>query len=332
MGGNALEVESVHLRKNTFLKLSKKMKQIFPYGETIRSYRNKETFGDLDFLYPIKCGYGNIEKVKGILGENFTLSQEPVKNGDVTSYGIILEEGIFQVDFIGVPNDRFCFAENYFAHNDMGNLLGRVARSAGVKLGHLGLFYIQRSPDNGSVVLKEHLLTSDWDIALSFLGYSTNQYHEGFDSLENIFEFVMSSPYYTFDKFDLTKRNRKARTRDSKRPNYRAFLEYATSHPRQEFVENTLQRTFNWFPNFEEEYHVCESNNHLNNLYKKKYNGDVVRAVTGLEGKELGEFMSALSKELTRDVVLQLDEKYVEALIDLYYRDRENNESVGVDI
>ena len=327
MGGNALEVESVRLGRDSFIKLSKNLRKIFHYGETIRSYGNKETFGDLDFLYPTECGYGNIEKVKEILGENFTLSQEPVKNGDVTSYGIILEEGTFQVDFIGVPNDRFCFAENYFAYNDMGNLLGRVARSAGVKLGHLGLFYIQRSSNNDSVVLKEHLLTYDWDIALSFLGYSTNRYYKGFGSLEDIFEFVMSSPYYNFDKFDLTKRNRKARTRDAKRPNYRAFLEYATSHPRQKFVENTIQRTFDWFPDFEKEYCLCENNNRLNNLYKEKYNGDIVRSVTGLEGKELGKFMSVLSKELTRDVVLQLDEKYITALIDLFYREWKNNGS-----
>lgn len=321
MGGNALEVESVRLNKDSYLSLSKRLKELFLYGEVIRSYRNKDTFGDLDFLYPTECGYGNTEKVKEVLGTHYTLTQEPVKNGPVTSYGILLEEGVFQVDFVGVPNERFNFAENYFAYNDMGNLLGRVARSAGVKLGHLGLFYVQRSPNNDSVILKEHLLTNDWDIALTFLGYNTNRYYEGFDSLEDIFEFVMSSPYYDFDKFDLTKRNRKARTRDAKRPNYHAFLEYATSHPKQKFVENTLQRTFDWFPVFEKEYYVCESNNHLNNLYKKKYNGDIVRSVTGLEGKELGKFMSVLSKELTRDVVLQLDEKYIESLIDLHYRE-----------
>lgn len=326
MGGNALEVESVRLRKDSYLNLSKRLKELFPYGETIRSYGNKETFGDLDFLYPAECGYGNTSRVQEVLGENFTLSQEPVKNGDVTSYGVLLDEGVFQVDFIGVPSDRFCFAENYFAYNDMGNLLGRVARSAGVKLGHLGLFYIQRSPNNDSVVLKEHLLTDDWDIALTFLGYSPERYHRGFDSLEDIFEFVMSSPYYDFSKFDLSQRNRKARTRDAKRPNYRAFLEYQQQRPKEKICDSDLDRVFDWFPVFEKEYYVCESNNHLNNLYKKKYNGDIVRSVTGLEGKELGKFMSALSKELTRDVVLQLDKKYIEALIDLYYREWKGNE------
>lgn len=326
MGGNALSEPSVRLGREDYFNLWNKLKMSKFQLFLIPSYREKESFGDMDILIPSSYGK-NYDNYKRLALEDVGLKIiEEVRNGSVTSFGIETKQGLFQIDLISEHLDTLPFAYHYFAYNDMGNLLGRVARSAGVKLGHRGLFYTQRAKDNDNVVLKEHLLTSKWNEALSFLKYDAERYGKGFNVLEDIFEYVMSSPFYDFNKFDLTQRNRKARIRDAKRPNYRAFLEYASANPKQKSSENTLQRTFEWFPAFEKEYIVCENNNHLDKLYKEKYNGDIVRSVTGLEGKELGKFMSVLSRELTRDVVLQLDEKYIESLIDLHYKEWERNE------
>lgn len=325
MGGNNLSVPSVRLNKEDFEILSLRLEREFSYGDTIPSYEEKQTFGDLDYLYITESGYGNSQYVVHKLHNcGLTVFEKPVFNGSVTSYGVSLPQGIFQIDFIGVPNQSYDFAYNYFAFNDMGNLLGRVARRIGLKLGHNGLWYIQRSPDNDSEVLKEHLLTLNWDEALEHLGYDVERHHDGFDTLEDIFEFVMSSRFYDFDKFDLSRRNHKSRIRDAKRPNYRAFLEYAQTHQKVNNIDTVGHyRTYHFgrFPEFYDSYFVELDKHKVKLLFKEKYNGNVVSEITGLSGKELGQFMAWSDDFFGVARILQFDEEAIRERILWCYKE-----------
>lgn len=318
MGGNALNVPSCRLEAEEYSCIADNLESIFQ-GGVIKSYSGKESFGDLDFLYVKEDGYSDVCYTKEIFEKNgWTLTQEPVQNGTVTSYGVLLSRNrVFQIDFIGVPWESFNFSYCYYAFNDMGNLLGRIARKVGLKLSNLGLVYIQRAPENNSVVLKEHLLTSNWDKALKYLGYDTKRYRQGFDELEDIFEFIISSPYYDFDKFDLTKRNGKARVRDSKRPNYRAFLKWANEHHKkyEDVGENFLNKAFIAFPKFKKAYEETLQRHSTVLAYKAKYNGAVVYKVTGLVGKQLGKFMGDNEEMFSEEFVLDASQEEIERLI-----------------
>lgn len=56
------------------------------------------------------------------------------------------------------------------------------------------------------------------------------RFHQGFNELEDIFEFVMSSPFFHKDWFLFENRTSDQRARDKKRKNYVAALEYFELH------------------------------------------------------------------------------------------------------
>lgn len=165
--------------------------------QPVVSYRNKETFGDLDIIW---CGdmIATEDMCKALKAIEF------VKNGPVTSFALRLnEDEIFQVDLIYVDCKHLESSASYFAFNDLGNLLGRIFHRAGFKLGHKGMLYVVREEGNSSHALKEVEVTRSWKEALEFAGYDFNRWLEGFDELEDVFQFVASSPYFDKKIFSL---------------------------------------------------------------------------------------------------------------------------------
>jgi hypothetical protein len=165
--------------------------------QPVVSYRNKETFGDLDIIW---CGdhIATEDMCKALKAIDF------VKNGPVTSFALRLnEDEIFQVDLIYVDCKHLESSASYFAFNDLGNLLGRIFHRAGFKLGHKGMLYVVREEGNSSHALKEVEVTRSWKEALEFAGYDFNRWLEGFDELEDVFQFVASSPYFDKKIFSL---------------------------------------------------------------------------------------------------------------------------------
>lgn len=328
MGGKVFD--GVRLMKEDYQPIATKMEEIFIGGVVVDSYRDKESFGDLDYLV-IKGGpYSDINEVVRRFEERLLYKvTDVVVNGDVTSFGLSLPQGVFQVDFLYVPLDSYDFAYNYHGKGDLGNLLGRVARSCGVKLGDTGLYYTQRAPDNPAIILEEYLLTRAWDEALEFLGYDSFEYYKGFDTLENVFDFVMSSDYYTYEAFDLALRNNKSRKRDSKRPNYMAFLDYAKQSDKGAVrVGSSLNRIFTHFPTLKEDFDHNTEQYLKQGEYKKRFNGDVVSDITGLKGERLGRFLSFSTSYFYQDYMLSWSNKELENEILTVFEDWVNWEAL----
>ena len=297
MGGNALRDFGSCTRRisaEEFSVLSTEivtnLKSVYPdaWVTVVPSYRNKKDHGDIDIL---------VDEESGVLS-NFWHSLDEntpcVRNGPVLSFSY---RNTVQVDLIQVPREEYDFALNYFSFNDLGNLCGRVFHKAGFKFGHNGLFYVYRDEDNPTQVHEEVLVTRDYDRALSFLGYpSPNDW--SFDELEDIFNFAMLSPAATKDIFLLENRNHISRVRDRKRKTYMQFLEWLETHPRtevssefshlkdKEVMLNLAMKTFDGF--FDR---MCEAGSRAidRKIISMKFNGDLVRKLTGLSGKDLGE-------------------------------------------
>src|SRR5690606_38413900 len=96
-------------------------------------------------------------------------------------------DGVFQVDLISIPPESFDFARRYFRFSDLGNLIGRIARSTDTVLKHDGLYFQYR---DGDLLYREILLTRDFDAALRYLGFEPDRYHDGFEDLDDVFEYV----------------------------------------------------------------------------------------------------------------------------------------------
>jgi hypothetical protein len=188
--------------------------------------RNKESFGDLDVIISMPRDDEMYNDLIMNSGE-----YKYVKNGPVTSYVhstcVIDSDGLpqwslFQVDFIFVSEAGFKTMCNYHGYGDIGNFIGRLANGMGLKYGHTGLSYVYKI--DTYVVVEITLSTSLQDI-LEFFGLSYSKYCAGFDSMEDVYEYIMASPYFHPSMFDLDMRSYEGRVRDQKRPTYNRFIE-----------------------------------------------------------------------------------------------------------
>ena len=256
----------------------------------IESYHDKQDFGDIDFLSTIDKQIFEklVEQTDNInivaKAEQFSYAIEFKIHDDVN---ITKSKAILvQVDYIKSNLDDFEFSKNFFAFNDLGNLIGRIAAQAGLSFGFDGLkrkIYVDNRGDiindlysneisvtslvenarlfknelNRAILKTSIIVTKDFDNALKFLGFDVERFKQGFNNMNEVFEFVASSTFFNKDAFLFENRNHKARARDKKRSNYLAALEYFKDKKdsnKQLFLSCMKKE----FPNFKAEYQNLE--------------------------------------------------------------------------
>jgi len=296
MGGNALKtVATARLAADAYFALADRvlarLADAWPQARPhlVRSYAVKPDFGDMDVLVDRA---GMPSDVPASLRDLFGC-REVVHNGPVWSCDV---EG-FQVDLLTAPSADYAAAADYFAFNDAGNLMGRVARRMGFKYGHDGLRYVMRE---GDYVVADLLVSNDMPAVFDFLGYSHADFSTGFDTLEQMFAFVAASPYFDPGAYALEQRNHVARTRDRKRASYRAFLDWSerTSPPAgassQDDKAAHLARADALFPGFATAREAATQALDAKRARRQLFNGERVAALTGLGGAQLGALMARL--------------------------------------
>jgi hypothetical protein len=266
----------------------------------IRSYSSKPDFGDLDVLFEI-IEHVNYTDLKEEIRKAFN-SKEVVSNGNCIS----AEYQGFQVDVIKVPSVEYFSTYIYFAFNDLGNFIGRIAHKMGFKYGHQGLVYQFRAMDDH--VVEEIIISRDMPVVLRFLGYDFGMLSRGFQELEDVFIYAATSRFFNKEIFLLENRSHISRTRDKKRKNYRLFLEWMKDKSglpeykwpsmeecggRKTSVE-FLQEAFIQFPGFQERYEEVRLRVNKYEQYRTLFNGERIRIITGLENLELGNFIKTL--------------------------------------
>ena len=324
MGGLALAHCTRRFEAGEYYEVADKALQIleklFPCAKVrvIKAYRDKPSFGDLDILLESDCLPPFwIDRVS----EAFN-SKDSTKNGNALS----TEFREMQVDIIATKSNEFESSYQYFNYNDLGNLVGRVAHSMGLKLGHDGLTYKFMGAER--YVFKEIKLLDDWEQILPVLGYDYARWAEGFNTLEDIFEFVVSSPFFNKSIYALENRNHAARTRDQKRKTYMEFLEWLESYEEtntqnaQKYMDR-LDYIGNKIPSFWEQHDATVAEFEQAQEYKKRFNGELVSQWTGLKTQELGKFMKWLKaeREETRwkKDVITVNPELVERLVVYYF-------------
>lgn len=305
MGGNALKnCVTRRYQADEFALLADEvlhaLRRDFPdrRAALLPAYRSKADFGDMDVLMET-APVGEIRR----WAVDTWNPAEVSANGNVISF----ECRQLQVDLIGQSPENFDTALAYYSWNDLGNLLGRIAHKMGVRYGHDGLSVVLR---DGNHQFAERVVSKDTDRILSFLGYDPARWRAGFDTLEDIFSFAASTPYFNAAIFDYDNRNHTARVRDRKRANYRGFLEWMegrTDLPNHPWPSTTelggrrldaaaLDRLFSAFPEFEHEWRAVEADFDAWRQAKLLFNGEVVSGLTGLTDRDLGRFMRHLKE------------------------------------
>jgi len=176
-------------------------------------YSEKETHGDLDILVKTKDTDGLIK----IINEKIN-PEGIIINDDAISF----DYDNFQVDLICLEPKIWKTALIYYSYDPLGNLLGKIAKGFGLRYGKDGLYYKNIGKNNTQKIM----LSEDIDEIYKFLGYDFNKFKQGFNSLNDIYDFISDGEFFDKELFmpnNLTNNDRK---RSMKRPTFKGFLKY----------------------------------------------------------------------------------------------------------
>lgn len=257
-----------------------------------KAFASKDSFGDLDVLIGFDQGFDRASFEHYFNDVCNAGNVAIVKNGPTSSFAWELADGaFFQIDLTYTQAEDFAIGYNYHGNGDLGNFLGRIYHTLGLKFGHRGLIYTHM---NGSYVVGEITLSNNFDEILAFIGLDSAD--AVFDSNEDVYDFVMSSPFFSEQAFLFANRNHAARTRDSKRPSYNGFLQY--------IADNNVDRkplagadyaivAINHFGKMNEFIDLM-TNEAKRVAAKAALNASFISQVSGLTGIELGDLMKTI--------------------------------------
>ncbi len=279
--------------------------------------REKQDFGDIDILIidersPDERKWNNVSPIVKISEniEKFGITTDLFVNNN--PFGSILYEGRYQVDFIATEPSYAEYNQLYLSHNDLGNLIGRQVKRFNMTHGHDGLFYDHYSKNKTRRT--RILLSQDYNTVLKILELDVQKFKDGFDTYEDMFDFVMSSKYFDPKIFLPENLNNRNRVRDRKRKIYNMFLQYIDQSVASEEVYDPLI-DYPWVK------HAIEGEDRefaITNGIRLSVPGHLVMNRTGLTGKNLG-FLIYKIKEAYGEKLIGLSEEDLLEKIDLQY-------------
>lgn len=269
-----------------------------------RAYRTKPDYGDLDILLPKpfvdRVGHRPlVARLQAAMGGDWPFAEDYI-DAPVFHTAIALPEGgSLQIDLMPIPLESYEFAKDYYAWNDLSKMFTILAKQMnGLRFGNDGL---TRSIKGDGRVLGSVVFTRDFDEALAFLGYDTHRYHQGFDTLEDMFEFAASNPRFNTSMYQLENRTNHGRSQDKKRVTYQAFLTWMQQRELPEYdweqdKTDWLELALDHFPGAREQFALLQQQKQLEDEVKLRYNGEIVTRLTGIKGPPLGKFMNEFKK------------------------------------
>jgi hypothetical protein len=308
MGGNALKDFGIkRLEGNDYCAASTHAEKVltalltdFGFTEKARlipCWREKTSHGDVDVILPATLQEKvNRDKLIAELARRFGCNVSAKGNGPILSVTAPHPEGgFYQLDLIFVREESLDFAQSFYSWGDVSTLLMRLATNMQVSIGLNGLSY---NVKNGKTVLGRVMLTRDFKTALEYLHLDYGRWEEGFDNLTQVYEWFSASDAYSGHSFELDRLNPRVQKDVQKRPGYMAFLEWQKEHPEaskryhwKSYVEGLHEHLWKNFPEAKAEYDVFFEDIARKKAAQEKFNGHMIAEVTGLLGRELGEFI-----------------------------------------
>lgn len=326
MGGNLLHIFNLppkRLSREEYFSLSEeissRISKSYPGRFFItENYRNKESFGDLDCIIEIHPDFSPREWIINEFGIT------PHSNGKTHSIHV----SGFQVD-LSFINPKYFATSIFYYKGECGNLEGNVFKQMGLKHSHKGLIYCIRDSlfnGAGNNILEEFILTQNPEDICEIGGFDYIVRRDGFDTKEDLFNYIISSKYFNPEIFSYENLNHINRTRNRKRPVYAEFLQYIENKPTQKFLfkekRDYLLDFLVKFPELGKRIEFFRVSYLESKEIKRKFNGDLVMQWTGIEdGKEIGKIMSRFRKEFPKEKLLTLSQNEIRsAFIENYAR------------
>lgn len=341
MGGKALKM--IYTRRYNreefyvlYDELKPKLELAFnTIADLVISYRSKSTFGDMDILL---LNSGNMlmpDEINKILIEQFSASQIS-RNSTVYSF----DYKQLQIDLIFTPTSNWETSKTFFSYNDLGNLLGKTYHKLGLSFGFSGLRFIYRT--NEDRILEEFIITKDFRKTLEFIGLSYERYLEGFETMIDVYDYVISSKYFEPTPFHLENLDQKNRKRNAKRANYAAFIEYIEELFGKDDKDRSKKYRYDknkskYYPVIHEyfkddidflgELNRLDLKEERRKIIASKYNGNIImHYIPELSGSNLGSFIKdhdlyiKINHNSTlKDLIFAMEHREIKELILTYY-------------
>ena len=302
MGGHALKVNTYRKTTDEFNKIASDIIPIIENSlgtETFiaKCYHNKETHGDMDILIRFRENQQNINLVDFIKS---TFNPNDIhNNGGIVSF----DYDNFQIDFIPIKTSNWEIAKIWYSYDPFSNLAGKSSHRFGTKYGWDGLTYPFRN-FNGRLS-QDITLSKDPKRIFEFLGYDYERFQEGFDNLEEIFEYVIGGKYFDYTIFLMENLNHIDRKRNKKRKSYQEFLQYIENKGIKDTYEFSKDKSdyidliHQIFPEVDLKGKIKEltKRDEENQELNSKFNGKLIMNLyPDLKGKELGNSITNFQK------------------------------------
>jgi hypothetical protein len=305
MGGKAIDIAERVERDKFFEYVGNIIPMVKEAFDTevymVNSYHKKKDFGDLDLLVLADRDFGDRRKIV----EKYFSPEQIHINSHILSFNY----NELQVDLIFTSPDNWKTSKVFFDWGDLGNLMGKLVNSYGnlnkhgylLKYGFDGLkcklVYKGKS--------KKVYLTKDSKKVFTFLGLNYKYWKKGFNTKEEMFDYVISSKYFDQNIFQWENLTNINKHRNKRRPAYNAFLEYIKGNDKEvnwdkdhNIYLDIIKNTFGVDLKHEMELLVIDTQ--VTEEIKYKFNGkDIMDMIPSLTGKDLGDNMKSFKDSFT---------------------------------
>lgn len=326
MGGKALK--TVTTRRYTKAEIEEVINELIPLLEltasnvyAVKSFNQKETFGDLDILVEIT---GDRKQTIDGIFSTITCTEKN-SNSNCVSFDFY----DLQVDLILVPPEEFEFAKLFYNYNDFGLIVGRLAKCIGLTFGFDGLYYKVRHDGHK---LGKIALTKDPRQAMDVLGLDYDRWLQGFETIEDVFEFCSTTPFFNRRIIEPSFQNSEMNRRDNLRVNYHLFLDWMDRNadrfpakiekPSKEQIIEFYDHRFP-FSFLESKYDALIEKYERSKKVAEKFNGRIIMEVTGLqEGAIIGKIIKNFKEmfythEAFQDFILNINQPSINEIISI---------------
>lgn len=334
MGGNLFKVGRVD--KDRYFEIVDSLRPVLfkRFGSNYRipvAYRNKPNYGDVDIILDAGVIQNQPDWFDELCSELGVEKTQSVRNVRSMLYQN------FQVDIFLVGSSKINTCDNFMSYNILGNLIGRIYHKFNLRYGEDGLFYVLRGFNNH--VSKEIIVSREMRHILEFIDLSYLKWLQGFDDVEEIFEYVIGSKYFCSNSYDLKYFN--IQKRATERPEFNKFLDYLDekkiekNYPFEKEKNIYIPMIDDFFyTDLKSKYEEHVERQGILEKLSKKFNGKIImELIEGIDGKELGKFIGDYKNacpNFEHDVLL-LPQETINEDIKKYYKSWKRQNTISTE-
>ena len=255
-----------------------------------RYYGSKPDFGDVDIVVSEAAVLTTWQDLRAEITTDLGITRSK-STGAV--FSTVYEN--FQVDYFMRPARYFQATYSFLCFNDLGNLLGKIFRRMNLKYGERGLQYVFRRTDGN--YKRDIDLCLDIERICAFIGLDIAPWNAGFETLEEMYTWLVSSPWFSVAPY--RDPNRIMRARVKNRPTIQRFLVWLDEQGIDQICDYPPKE--DWIPRFVEAFPEAglldiiaeeKAREVRVEAVKQRFGGKrVMQLIPELSGQRLGEFI-----------------------------------------